>query len=88
MSKNENVNLNGNKNNSGYNTNNNSDTNIKNSRNVNIVHMDAKVLVYTWFISFLTVLVLAFAGYLVLDSKIEQNKDNIAAMAISLLKTE
>lgn len=50
---------------------------VKNSRNVNIVHMDAKVLVYTWLISFLTVLFLACAGYLILDGKIYSNSEKI-----------
>lgn len=55
-------------------------------RNVNIVHMDAKVLVYTWLISFLTVLFLACAGYLILDGKIYSNSEKINAMAVGLLQ--
>lgn len=61
---------------------------VKNSRNVNIVHMDAKVLVYTWLISFLTVLFLACAGYLILDGKIDSNSEKINAIAVGLLQSD
>lgn len=59
---------------------------IKNSRNVNIVHMDAKVLVYTWLISFLTVLFLACAGFLILDGRIDSNSEKINAIAVGLIE--
>lgn len=98
--KNENSNLTGNRFNSGnsstskhYSKDTNSDTNsscgnaqIKNSRNVNIVHMDAKVLVYTWLISFLAVLLLACAGFLILDGRIDSNSEKINAIAVGLIE--
>lgn len=100
--KNENSNLTGNRFNSGnsstnkhyskdknFETNNNSscgNAQIKNSRNVNIVHMDAKVLVYTWLISFLTVLFLACAGFLILDGRIDSNSEKINAIAVGLIE--
>ena len=72
-----------------FETNNNSscgNAQVKNSRNVNIVHIDAKVLVYTWLISFLTVLFLACAGYVILDGKIDSNSEKINAIAVGLLQ--
>lgn len=94
--KNENSNLTGNRFNSGNSSTSkhySKDTNsscgnaqTKNSRNVNIVHMDAKVLVYTWLISFLTVLFLACAGFLILDSRIDSNAEKINAIAVGLLQ--
>lgn len=95
--KNENSNLTGNRFNSGNSSTSkhyskDTDTNsscgnaqIKNSRNVNIVHMDAKVLVYTWLISFLTVLFLACAGFLILDGRIDSNSEKINAITVRLL---
>lgn len=89
--KNENSNLTGNRFNSGNSSTSkhySKDTNskIKNSRNVNIVHMDAKVLVYTWLISFLTVLFLACAGFLILDGRIDSNSEKINAIAVGLIE--
>lgn len=99
--KNENSNLTGNRFNSGnsstskhYSKDTNSscsnaqikNSQIKNSRNVNIVHMDAKVLVYTWLISFLTVLFLACAGFLILDGRIDSNSEKINAIAVGLIE--
>lgn len=60
---------------------------IKNSRNVNIVHMDAKVLIYAWLISFLSVLFLACAGYCILDNKIERTDNKVNALAYGLLES-
>nr|DAP67477.1 MAG TPA: hypothetical protein [Caudoviricetes sp.] len=94
--KNENSNLTGNRFNSGNSSTSkhySKDTNsscgnaqIKNSRNVNIVHMDAKVLVYTWLISFLTVLFLECAGFLILDGRIDSNSEKINAIAVGLIE--
>lgn len=61
------------------------DSMIKNSKNVNIAHFDAKVLVYVWFISFLSVLFLAVAGYLILDNKIQKQTDNFNSFVAGLL---
>lgn len=61
------------------------DSMIKNSKNVNIAHFDAKVLVYVWFISFLSVLFLAVAGYLILDNKIQRQADNFNSFVAGLL---
>lgn len=60
---------------------------IKNSRNVNIVHMDAKVLIYAWLISFLSVLFLACAGYYILDNKIERTDNKVNSLAYGLLES-
>ena len=60
---------------------------IKNSRNVNIVHMDAKVLIYAWLISFLSVLFLACAGYCILDNKIERTDNKVNSLAYGLLES-
>lgn len=60
---------------------------IKNSRNVNIVHMDAKVLIYAWLISFLSVLFLACAGYYILDNKIQRTDNKVNALAYGLLES-
>lgn len=89
--KNENSNLTGNRFNSGNSSTSkhySKDTNsscgnaqIKNSRNVNIV-----VLVYTWLISFLTVLFLACAGFLILDGRIDSNSEKINAIAVGLIE--
>lgn len=94
--KNENSNLTGNRFNSGNSSTSkhySKDTNsscgnaqIKNSRNVNIVYMDAKVLVYTWLISFLAVLLLACAGFLILDGRIDSNSEKINAIAVGLIE--
>lgn len=90
--KNENSNLTGNRNSSTskhYSKDTNSscgNAQIKNSRNVNIVHMGAKVLVYTWLISFLTVLFLACAGFLILDGRIDSNSEKINAIAVGLIE--
>ena len=93
--KNENSNLTGNRFNSGNSSTSkhySKDTNsscgnaqIKNSRNVN-VHMDAKVLVYTWLISFLAVLLLACSGFLILDGRIDSNSEKINAIAGGLIE--
>lgn len=48
--------------------------------------MDAKVLVYTWLISFLTVLFLACAGFLILDGRIDSNAEKINAIVVGLLQ--
>jgi hypothetical protein len=48
--------------------------------------MDAKVLVYTWLISFLTVLFLACAGFLILDGRIDSNYEKINAIAVGLIE--
>lgn len=48
--------------------------------------MDAKVLVYTWLISFLTVLFLACAGFLILDGRIDSNSEKINAIAVGLIE--
>lgn len=84
--KNENSNLTGNRFNSGNSSTSkhySKDTNsscgnaqIKNSRNVNIVHMDAKV----------TVLFLACAGFLILDGRIDSNSEKINAIAVGLIE--
>lgn len=60
---------------------------IKNSRNINIVHMDAKVLIYAWLISFLSVLFLACAGYCILDNKIERTDNKVNSLAYGLLES-
>lgn len=80
--KNENSNLTGNRFNSGNSSTSkhySKDTNsscgnaqIKNSRNVNIVHMDAKVL--------------ACAGFLILDGRIDSNYEKINAIAVGLIE--
>lgn len=45
-----------------------------------------KVLVYTWLISFLTVLFLACAGFLILDGRIDSNYEKINAIAVGLIE--
>ena len=60
---------------------------IKNSKQVNIAHMDAKVLIYAWLISFLSVLFLACAGYYILDNKIERTDNKVNALAYGLLES-
>ncbi len=67
------------------NTNNNTDNSIKNAKNVNIAHFDAKVLVYVWLISFISVLFLSVAGYIILDNKIQRQTDNFNAFVAGLL---
>lgn len=57
---------------------------IKNSKQVNIAHMDAKVLVYVWLISFISTLFLAICGYIILDHKIEQQSNNFNAFVVGL----
>lgn len=57
---------------------------IKNSKQVNIAHMDVKVLVYVWLISFLSVLFLAVCGYVVLDNKIEKQSNQFNAFVVGL----
>jgi len=59
---------------------------IKNSKQVNIAHMDVKVLVYVWLISFLSTLFLAVCGYIVLDNKIEKQSNNFNAFIVGLTK--
>ena len=61
------------------------DSMIKNSKNVNIAHFDAKVLVYVWLISFISMLFLAVAGYLILDNKIQRQADNFNSFVAGLL---
>ena len=67
------------------NTNNNTDNSIKNAKNVNIAHFDAKVLVYVWLISFLSVLFLSVAGYIILDNKIQAQANNFNSFVTGLL---
>ena len=59
---------------------------IKNSKQVNIAHMDAKVLVYVWLISFISTLFLAVCGYIILDNKIENQANNFNAFVVGLTK--
>lgn len=67
------------------NTNNNTDNSIKNAKNVNIAHMDAKVLVYVWLISFISVLFLSAAGYIILDNKIQAQANNFNSFVVGLM---
>lgn len=85
--KNQNSHFNNSNNRTNASTNNNTSTDnlIKNAKNVNIAHFDAKVLVYVWFISFLSVLFLAVAGYLILDNKIQRQADNFNSFVAGLL---
>lgn len=59
---------------------------IKNSKQVNIAHMDARVLVYVWLISFLSTLFLAVYGYIVLDNKIQEQSNQFNAFVTGLLQ--
>lgn len=61
------------------------DSMIKNSKNVNIAHFDAKVLVYVWLISFISMLFLAVCGYIVLDNKIQEQSNHFNAFIVSLM---
>lgn len=58
---------------------------IKNSKQVNIAHMDAKVLVYVWLISFLSMLFLSVCGYVMLDNKIQKQENNFNAFVVGLM---
>ena len=58
---------------------------IKNSKQVNIAHMDAKVLVYVWLISFISTLFLAVCGYIILDNKIQKQSDAFNAFVVGLI---
>lgn len=58
---------------------------IKNSKQVNIAHMDAKVLVYVWLISFISVLFLSAAGYIILDNKIQTQANNFNSFVVGLM---
>ena len=58
---------------------------IKNSKQVNIAHMDAKVLVYVWLISFISMLFLAVCGYIMLDNKIQEQSNHFNAFVVSLM---
>ena len=61
------------------------DSMIKNSKNVNIAHFDAKVLVYVWLISFISMLFLAVCGYVVLDNKIQRQANNFNSFVVGLM---
>lgn len=63
----------------------NTDNSIKNAKNVNIAHFDAKVLVYVWLISFISVLFLSVAGYIILDNKIQAQTNNFNSFVTGLL---
>ena len=63
----------------------NTDNSTKNAKNVNIAHFDAKVLVYVWLISFLSVLFLSVAGYIILDNKIQAQANNFNSFVTGLL---
>ena len=65
---------------------NHSENVIKNSKQVNIAHMDARVLVYVWLISFLSTLFLAVCGYMVLDNKIQEQSNQFNSFVTGLIK--
>lgn len=75
-----------NRTNASTNNNTNTDNSIKNAKNVNIAHFDAKVLVYVWLISFISVLFLSVAGYIILDNKIQEQTNNLNSFVAGLLK--
>ena len=83
--KNQNSHFNNSNNRTNSSTNNNTDNSIKNAKNVNIAHFDAKVLVYVWLISFISVLFLSVAGYTILDNKIQKQTDNFNSFVAGLL---
>lgn len=58
---------------------------IKNSKQVNIAHMDARVLVYVWLISFLSTLFLAVCGYVILDNKIQKQSNQFNSFVVGLM---
>ena len=59
---------------------------IKGARNVNIAHMDAKVLLEMWMASFVALLLLVFFGFAFLEFQVVNTNQTLNQIQIELAK--
>ena len=60
---------------------------VKSARNVNIAHMDAKVLIEMWMASFVALLLLIFLGFAFLEFQVINTNQNLNQIKIEIAKT-